>query len=417
MKKFFLFKRNAISASSTTASDTGDGLDILAVSVDQIAYMTAELGRVVIVFNNATAFEDNGLLEGESFKKTTVSVACEEGGEADLIESIMKFVSNQSVKTNVMRFDAVEGKTNVPGVELSSLSDIVSEVKERPTVRATGEISTKTFIGGTAGTAFGTGNIISGIDFGTSENKPLIDLNEDNISESGGNVNGWTNAGTGGSSYNVSSIGGTLPLDTSTGRENNGLATSAADFGTSNNVVLSTFYNDDGPFTLYIVVGKSVSDIDNFPKTGFAFQGGSAVPGNSLLTLGYMDEFSNSIYKLKFAGELGGFVELPTLNPIIDTHLSESERRTAYVYVIRRDIKNNLYVHTNSGNVDAFAPAVLTGKNARTDGNLVVKAIGNVIGQKFLGNVPRFGIIARDIGTSAAAKLAKDLSNKYTPSS
>ena len=142
MKKFFLFKRNAISASSTTASDTGDGLDILAVSVDQIAYMTAELGRVVIVFNNATAFEDNGLLEGESFKKTTVSVACEEGGEADLIESIMKFVSSQSVKTNVMRFDAVEGKTNVPGVELSSLSDIVSEVKERPTIRATGEIVT-----------------------------------------------------------------------------------------------------------------------------------------------------------------------------------------------------------------------------------------------------------------------------------
>lgn len=415
MKKFFLFKRQDVTASSTTSSDSGDGLDILAVSVDQVAYMTAELGRVVIVFNDATAFEENGLLEGESFKKTSVSVACEEGGEADLIESIMSFISSDRVKTNVMRFDAVAGRTNVKEAKIQSFTDVVSELKDKPVVRATGETSTQTFIGGTAGTAFGTGNVISGIDFGTSENKPLIDLNEDNISESGGNVTAWTNAGTGGASYNVSSIGGTLPLDTSTGRENNGLATSAADFGTTNNVVLSTFYNDDGPFTLYMVIGKSISDIDDHPKTGFAFQGGSSTPGDSLLTLGFMDQFSNNTYKFKFSHERGEFVEMISANPIIDTHLPAADRRTTYVIVFRRDRKNNLYVHTNSGNVDAFAPAVITDNNARTDGKLVVKAIGNVIGEKFQGNVPRFGIIARDIGTAAAAKLAKDLDTKYKP--
>jgi len=79
MKKFFLFKRKDVNLASTSTSDNGEGLDILAISVDQVAFMTASLGRVNIVFNDAAIYEESNLLDGESFKKTSVTVACEVG--------------------------------------------------------------------------------------------------------------------------------------------------------------------------------------------------------------------------------------------------------------------------------------------------------------------------------------------------
>jgi len=416
MKKFFLFKRKDINAASTTSSDSGEGLDILAVSTDQVAYMTAELGKVFIVFNNATAYEENSLLDGESFKKTSVSVACEQGGEAALIESIMAFISTDKLKTTVMRFDAVEGKTNVAGTSITSFSDVVSEVREKPIIRTTGEVSTNTFIGGSAGTAFGTENIVSDIDFGEG-NTPFLDFAEDNITESGGNVTGWTNAGTGGSTYDVSSVSGTLNYDDSTGRANNGLATAAADFGTANNVQLTKAYRRSGEFTMFIVIGKSTTDIDDNPKIGPLVQG-STLSGSSL-TLAFADAFDNNAYHIKFANEKGESLQFPSTNPIIDSHLPSELRRTAYVFVIRRDASNNIYVYNNYGSLDGFAPAKTEGNSGRTDGDLVVKYLGNSgIGGtelKFLGNVARFGVIKRDIGTSTASTLAVDLSKKYTP--
>ena len=84
MKKFFLFKRNDISLSSTSVSDTGEGLDVLAVPTDSLAFLTAETGSVTIVFNDASIYEENNLLDGESFKKTSVSVSCEDGKELEL---------------------------------------------------------------------------------------------------------------------------------------------------------------------------------------------------------------------------------------------------------------------------------------------------------------------------------------------
>ena len=66
MKKFFLFKRKDVSASSSSTSDNGEGLDILAVATDSLAFMTASLGRVHIVFNDASIYEDSNLLDGES---------------------------------------------------------------------------------------------------------------------------------------------------------------------------------------------------------------------------------------------------------------------------------------------------------------------------------------------------------------
>ncbi len=233
MKKFFLFKRRELNATSTLTSDTGEGLDLFAVPADRIGIISASLGKVNIVFNDSTIYEESSLLDGESFRKTSVTVSCEEGKEESVMSDIMSFVYSSGSKSNVMRFDAV-GSSNIKNVKLDSISDVVSEVRELPVVRTTGEISKSTFLGGTAATAFGTGNIIADIDFGGG-NKPIIDFNEAGLGESGGNVNAWTHSGTGGSSYNIGGgdITGTIPLDTTTGRGGNGLATQAADVGST----------------------------------------------------------------------------------------------------------------------------------------------------------------------------------------
>ena len=417
MKKFFLFKRRDVSATSSTTSDTGEGLDILAVSTDQLAFMTASLGKVNIVFNDATIYEDSNLLDGESFKKTTVSVACEQGGEAALIDSILNFISSDRVKTNVMRFDAIEGQTNVKEAKIESFTDVVSEVKQLPVVTSTQEVSKRTFIGGTAGTAFGTGNSVGGIDFGDG-NKPVIDFNEDGLGESGGNVNAWTHSGTGGSSYNITggNITGTIPLDTTTGRANNGLATQAADMGTSDTFELGATYTQSGAFTAYAVVGLSTSDIASNPKMGFLFQG-SAASGQGLSFM-FMNALSNRFFQFKFATEKGDFIKGESATPIVQVDKSEGTQRTAYVFVIRRDDFSNIAVYDNDGSVVAFIPANTEGNQQRTDFDLVFDHIGNGgYGEKFQGNVARLGIIAKDIGSSACSTLALDLAKKYTPSS
>jgi hypothetical protein len=412
MKKFFLFKRRDVSLTSTTSSDTGEGLDILAVSVDQLAFMTASLGKVNIVFNDATIYEENNLLDGESFKKTSVTVACEAGGEAALIDSILGFISSDRSKTNVMRFDAVEGKTNVKEANILGLNDVVSKVTEFPVFRNTGDTSKKTFIGGTSGTAYGTGNQVGDVDFGEG-NVPIVDYTEESLTESAGNVTGWTNSGSGGSTYDISTIVGTIPLDTTTGRENNGLRTQAADMSSGDNFTLPKALVTEGEFTVFVVIGRSVSDIDSNPKLGLLIQGGAL--SGATQTLGFVDAYENNSYMFKFANEYGEFIMMPTERPIIDSHLDYDTRRTAYVMVMRRDKFNNLFVYSNEGSLVAEAPAVVEGKNARTDGNFAVKYLGNGLGEKFQGNLARFGVIQRDIGTTAASKLARDLHTKYTP--
>lgn len=414
MKKFFLFKRKDVNITSTTTSDTGEGLDILAISVDQLAFMTASVGRVNIVFNDATIYEESNLLDGESFKKTSVTVACEVGGEADLIDAILGFISSDRVKTNVMRFDAVEGSTNVKEAKISAFTDVVSEVRQLPVVRTTQKVSKRTFIGGTDGTVFGTGATISGIEFGDG-NEPDIDYNEDGFTESGGNITAWTNSGIGSTTYDISTIGGTIPLDTSTGRTNNGLATKAADMGTGDYFTLPNTYIVEKEFTLYCVVGRSVTDVQDSDKLGFVIQG-SSTSGQGL-TYAFVDPYDNNSFAFQFSSEKGGFVKTPSPSPIITSNLPEEDIKTCYVFVIRRDAESNIIIYDNAGSSIAVAGAnTVDGSYERTDGKLVFRHIGNGLGtHKFQGNIARLGIISRDIGSAAASQLAIDLDNKYKP--
>ena len=409
MKKFFLFKRRDVSANSSSTSDTGEGLDVLAISTDLLAFMTASLGRVNIVFNDATIYEENNLLDGESFKKTSVSVACEQGEEAAVIESIMKFIASEKTSTNIMRFDAVDGKATIGAAKVGTFEDVVSQVKQLPTLRTTQEISRRTFIGttGTVGKNVGVTTILGDIEFGDG-NIPVIDLHEGNLSQSGGNVNGWTNSGSGGSTYDIASgkVTGTIPLDPNTGKSRTGLATQAADMSNGTNFELDNKYEQSGPFTMFAVVGKSTGDILDSPKIGMLVQG-TATSGFGM-TYMFMDPFDNNNFSFRFSGENGQAIKAPVVNGIVKS------TRTAYVFVIKRDAASNISVYDNSGTVVASVPAKTSG-NSRTDLNVIVEHLGSGQGISFVGNLARFGVIDRDIGTSAASQLALDLANKYTP--
>ena len=109
MKNVFLFRRQEVSNSSTFASDSGVGLDLLGVSADLLAFMTAEEGKVKIVFNNATTHDDNNLVEGDSTQKTSVTVGCGAWQEREVIESMMKLAESETGRPTVLKVEPVAG--------------------------------------------------------------------------------------------------------------------------------------------------------------------------------------------------------------------------------------------------------------------------------------------------------------------
>jgi len=438
MKKFFLFRRQEVSKSSTFASDSGVGLDLLGVSADLLAFMTAEEGKVRIVFNNATPYEDNNLVDGDSMQKTSVTVGCEVGKELDVVESIMKFVGSETVRSNVMKFDAVDGFSNLKNVSLSGVSDVVSQVRKTPVERTSGEASTRTFLGGTAGTVFGTPNTIQGIDFGSTDAKPIIDYNEAGITVSSGTtINGWTNAGTGGTDYNATTNGSPTKI-TAVGRTGSGLSTVAAEVTTSTYFIVSTEFFVEGGFTMYMVLSETPSSIIT-QKGGRVMRGNFfSSDGGTCFGLGGLNELAEN----KFAIRFDTFTGAPATGSgnVAQQTTDESQIETIAVFVVRRDDNNVIYIHDNTGQVvsiisdqtNSFTPEdaeagfiadeILdpTSLNAsgRTDGNLAIKNFGQGLGAeeaKFAGHIGRFGVIQKDIGTERAAKLATDLHSLYKP--
>ncbi len=182
--------------------------------------------------------------------------------------------------------------------------------------------------------------------------------------------------------------------------------------GPVTNFELDNTYTQSGPFTMFAVIGRSTSDIQDNPKLGFLVQG-TATSGQGL-TFMFSDPFDNNNFYFQFSGEKGGFFKAPSVSPILDSSLPAAEMRTAYVFVIRRDSSSNIYIYDTTGTAVASAPANTSG-TYRTDLDVKVEHLGNGQGEKFQGNLARFGVIDRDIGSPAAAQLAIDLTNKYTP--
>ena len=447
MKKFFLFRRKEVSKASTFASDTGEGVDIFGVVADLLSFMTAEEGAVKLVFNDATPYEDNSLVDGDSMQKTSVMISCEVGKEIDVIENIMAFMGRDG-RENIMKFDSVSSFSNMrSGVDLSSVSDIVSQVRKSPVERATGKKSTKTFIGGTAATAFGTPNTIQGIDFGSTENKPIVDFHEGGIGVSSGtSINAWTNAGTGSTTYNATTSGTPTKL-TTVGREGSGVATVAADVDTTQYFILGTELLVGEDFTMYAVLSNTPSDILNL-NAGRVTKGNffGSDDGTSFGFEGLESDASNNLFSIRFNTFTGGPAQ--GTGNVAQKVTQEDDVNTMSVVIIRRTAEKIIFIHDASGAIisqidppsgvsqtamslaqtsttyggsisfETSVDSTSINASGRTDGVLAIKNFGGAPSSpqvKFSGHIARFGVIKRDIGTEAAASLAQDLHDLYKP--
>ena len=422
MKKFFLFRKEEINLTSVTASDNGQGLSVLALPADSLAFASADKGHVVLSFNGATKYEESNLTDGESVEKTTVKIPCEEGKEVDLIESILTFISTDS-KKHLMRFDAVDERSTFSPVSFDS--KIESIVPVNPVKRVTGLPSTQTFLG-TSGTVGATvaSNVVGEIDFGIAENKPLVDYNHEGLSSfaASDEITSWANAGTGGSAYNIATNVGTPSCAAAS--EARGVATKSAFIATDEHFVIPTT-TIEKEYTLYVVTSAGdarpvFSDSDG-ECVGFTYQQ-------------YIAASDGTIDKIR-GGATGEFAmrhhdrfgNIPKVSLESSEYPDLGEDSVAlHVFVIRRDSGNRLYMYNEDGDVVANIPPLSVdgiggpySKNTDdlTDGDLKIERLGTVKDRtdsfQFTGSICRFGVINKDIGTSACSKLATDLFNLY----
>jgi|14BtaG_2_1085337.scaffolds.fasta_scaffold00048_10 hypothetical protein len=195
-QKFFLFKREEPALrGGAVFSDNGKGISVISLPANNLAYMAADRGALIMYFNNSAPFEENSLtLAGESFEKTSITVTCEVGKETDLMENIISFINKNTV-TDVMKFDAIGGENTFRTITPSP--NIDTRVRARPVER--GLVGTEAIVSGLDANA-----IVNGIDFLKVENKPFVDYGGENITAKDGHViTTLVNSGVGGNDYDL----------------------------------------------------------------------------------------------------------------------------------------------------------------------------------------------------------------------
>jgi len=447
-KKFFLFRRSEPIGNDKRFSEDGGDIPILGIPADQMSFMTAGRGSVTITFNNAGIYEDNELFVGDSIEKTNITISCEIGKEMTLIERIMLFSSREDGKS-IMKFDAVEGKTAFDDVIISNVTDIKAKIKSQPTERVTQKISA-----GDRASRFR--NIVGGINFGSTTNKPFLDYNHELLTGSDeSNITVWRNSGLGGSAFNISNHddGGNVTIETDATSATTGLSKTSAQFAVSTFLEIpDTTIEDD--YTIYFTIGDPGVGTSSFGRL-FGDSNGE--------TLGFSDEGYGSIFTMRHDGLDGrpfkvnsdtdesGSIKYSFPDKSRSTDIGS--RQFCYVFVIRRDEDFNVYLHNHEGEIVAFVPAftekstskivskikskptskskgiyekittpvtskITAGSTGRTDGNLLLQQLGSAGGNttsSFSGTLARFGVIKRDIGDGNATQLAKDLYALYKP--
>lgn len=435
MKKFFLFRKEEVNVSSVSASDTGAGLSVLAIPADSLAFLSAGIGEVIMYLNGTSKYEESDLTDGESFEKTSVIIPCEEGKEVSLMESIIAYISSDVVEDPIMRFDNVSMSSTFEEVSFDSLLN--SRVRINPVKRVTGASSTQTFLGtsGTIGVDV-TSTTIAGIDFGTAENKPELDFNHEGLSSIANThqVNSWANDGTGGAAYDIGSNVGTPSKYDGGGIAKDAIGKDYVTFLDADHFIVPT-YTASGPYVAYMVfsygnVVPNVSPIYGSADTktfGPFIQTYKTDASGNVNALG--SHVPNTVMvRHKDRQGLPGFATTSNTDystvaykfPQIGTAASNFQEHLN-VFVIRRDLKNNVFAYNRDGDLVGFIPtvtgSVTNATNYRTDGDLIIErlgTVGNLTTNSFNGNLARFGVIDHDIGSAACSTLATDLFNLYS---
>tara|TARA_R110000772_G_scaffold124512_1_gene231143 strand:- start:320 stop:1624 length:1305 start_codon:yes stop_codon:yes gene_type:complete len=431
--KFFEFIRGEVNESSVKASDSGIGLAVIVIPVENLAFITATKGSVSLTFNNTSLYEQTSLLPGEAVEKTNIQVSCIPGKEIELIDDITKFITSKTI-TQVMKFDAANQSSTFNKAIVKGIDDVIAKVSINPTVMASGEISKgdpqKIFT-----------DVIGEIYFG--DNKPSLDFNHEGLAKYGSNaeITAWDNAGTLGSVHSiVANVGN--PSATTGLSASRGLSRTNASIALDDYFVVPNAYTVNGEYTIYmcIVPGGSEDALsvlygdDSGDTMGFCF--GDVVYNSSS---GIAKTKGNlSTLKVRHDGRLGGPASVSTDNKeggsvpykFPEHYYDTVEGETCHVFVLRRDKNFNMFLHNRTGELVGFIPGFdisqtingkLTSLDGMTDGSLLIEQIGSGGGiietsglsKSFSGFMPRFGVIEKDIGTNAAATLAEDLFNLY----
>ena len=430
--KFFLFRREEINEGSVKSSDSGIGLSVFALPVDQMSFMTAVKGAINITFNNAGIYDHTALFDGESFEKTNVSISCVEGEELELMEDILNFVTSDAPKKKIMKFDVVTGKSSFDSAVSKSVSDVSTQIKINPIVMTSGDISR-----GDPAKEFQ--DTIGGIYFGAD--KPSLDFNHEGLADyaDGAEITAWENAGTGGSTYSIAANVGDPRNETGLSALR-GLSKVNALIALDDYFVVPNAYSVSGDYTLYIAIrpqstgGLGVVYGDSsgetigmcFGDVGYDASGGitKSKVGKSLFKTRHEGRTGEPAF-VSTADDQGGTINYRFPEAVYDTDNGE----TLQVFVVTRDVNSNMYLHNREGEMVAFIPAFTTSNTSKgrtdmagmTDGKLLIEQIGSAggavstdgVSASFHGMLARFGVIGKDIGTSKAGQLAIDLFNLY----
>lgn len=439
MSKFFLFRQSEDAPSSVRISNSGKGVSSIAIPSDNLSFITSSSGFINLTFNDSNIIEESFLLEGESIQKTNISVSCTEGLESQLINNILSALFEGS-KIKVLVFDAVNKTSSFSEVSFDD-DAVVIRVPSKPISVLTGELSS-----GDAEREFRT--IIAGVNYGSVDNLPLVDYNDTRVQTTDGTVPtadsddgdfAWSNAGTLGSTYDIANSGSGAGLATritaesDTTRATTGLATRSAGITFSSFLKMPTALRVKDDYTLYFVAGYTEAQISNsIASRNMGFVYGSndgdclGIQAN-LGGRGVNPVGKRNVFQVRHDGLTGDVAEAELSEysfPLIDP-TDSSNNQVCYVFVIRRDSNSNIFVYNHLGDIVATFKSKTGGKSTtagRTDGDLLIETIGaaDMIGSptqtgSFGGNLPRFGVIGKDVGNDQAIKIAQDLFARYNP--
>ena len=426
MNKYFIFRREEVTEASITSSDTGVGMSVFAVPAESVSYMSAEKGKVLIVFNNATLYQEANLRDGESIKKSAVTIGCPVGEETQFIEDIAGFITGQTQR-NIMRFDVLSGKSTFKLADTKEADSITPVISTRPINMQTGNIS-----GYTVRQTEGSNSVIAGIDFGA--NQPIVDYNHTGLAsysdgtEIADSGNGWDNGGSGGATYDISTNVG-APVVRDPASNDRGLSEKGIQFAEGDHLIVPTL-SVSGDYTLYVVFSTQYTASLYTPYFSVLYgdaAGETLGPGGSFPDSGAAAKTSLDTNRFSFrhSGQTGpvagGFGD----GRILDDHLTNSSFDPCHVFVIRRDQNDNIIVHSRDGDVEIVIPSVPEDNEsalpsataASTKGVLKIERLGttaDILTNHFSKAVlARFGVITEDIGTNESAKLAKELFSLY----
>lgn len=428
-RKFFFFRREPESETSSSFSDTGVGLSTVAIPSENLTFMTAGKKKVTFTFRDCNGFEDSLLQEGESIPKANITVSCKEGEEASLIESVISFLSRNTPK-NIMKFDVVAGESTFNQAVVDNISDVTSVIPANPVNTFTKEVSL-------GETRLKFQNTIAGITF--PGELPVLDFNHElisGISEGGGAISSIPNAGTAAvdtGNFTFVSSGVHGPSDESSLKEKAVIIGSTARFKMASNLNVTS-----GDYTVYAAINfGTFTDSDLYgigvlysDTAGECFGFGGRHKNNGAINQADNELLERrDVFSVRHAGITGIAPFASTVSTedgtkstrIPDSNVGASNYDANHVFIIRRDKNFNIFLHDRSGNIISKIPAktnitdpsLVASSPGRTDGDFVFNGVGSIknnIGRFYLN---RFGIISSDIGANNAANLAKQLHKFY----